>query len=112
MISSYCIRIAKVKINLCIRTVSSGSSLDSPFTYAFYNIDTLLEIVKEFCYLGVVFTTGDQTLKHKKTLSGQAMKAVFTLNKYLYNFLPLKPSHMLELFDKSVTPILNYGSEC
>ena len=28
VMSSYCIRIAKVKLNLCIRTVSSGFSLD------------------------------------------------------------------------------------
>ena len=40
-----------------------------------------------------------------------ALKAIFTLNKYLYSFTPLKPSHKLELFDKLVSPILNYASE-
>ena len=50
-------------------------------------------------------------MRHRKTLSGQALKVVFTLNKYLYNFTALTPSHKLELFDKLVSPILNFGSE-
>ncbi len=33
------------------------------------------------------------------------------LNKYLYKFNDLTPKHVLELFDKLVLPILNYGSE-
>ena len=31
--------------------------------------------------------------------------------KYLYNFTAVSPSHKLELFDKLVSPILNFGSE-
>lgn len=50
-------------------------------------------------------------MKLKKTLAGQALKAVFTLNRYLYNFTCLNPSHYLDLFDKLVSPILSYGSE-
>ena len=36
MMSYYCIQIAKVKINLCMRTISSGSSLNCscPFIYS------------------------------------------------------------------------------
>ena len=33
------------------------------------------------------------------------------LNKYLYKFTFLKPSIILDLFDKLISPILNYGSE-
>ena len=33
------------------------------------------------------------------------------LNKYLYKFTYLKLSHVLGLFDKLISPILNYGSE-
>ena len=33
------------------------------------------------------------------------------MNRYLNNFVHLKPSHMLGLFDKLISPILNYGSE-
>ena len=46
-----------------------------------------------------------------KTLSGQALKAFFKLNQYLYNFTDLSPKHVLELFDKLVRPILCYGVE-
>ena len=41
-------------------------------------------------------------------LSGQALKAIF---KLLYHFTELSPKHVLELFDKLITPILCYGSE-
>ena len=70
-----------------------------------------IEIVNKFCYLGVVFTAGGSNFETQKTLAGQASKAIFTLNKYLYSFTPLKPSHRLELFDKLVSPILNYAGE-
>ena len=50
-------------------------------------------------------------MKRKKTLSSQALKAIFTLNKYLHSFSTLKPSHILDVFDKLISPILNYGSE-
>ena len=39
------------------------------------------------------------------------MKTIFCLNKYLFNFTTLRISHVLELFDKLISPILNYGSE-
>ena len=33
------------------------------------------------------------------------------MNKYLYRFTQISVDHRLELFDKLITPILNYGSE-
>ena len=39
------------------------------------------------------------------------MKAIFKLNKYLRKFTTIKIRHKLELFDKLVLPILNYGCE-
>ena len=41
----------------------------------------------------------------------QGLKAVFKLNRYLYNFTNKTPKHRIELLDKLVTQILNYGSE-
>ena len=77
------------------------------FTYKGSNI----EIVNRFSYLGILFTSGGSCFETQKTLAGQALKAIFTLNKYLFNFASLKISHVLDLFDKMVTPILNYGCE-
>ena len=70
-----------------------------------------LEIVKKFVYLGIVFTTGGSFSEAQNTLAGQALKAIFKLNKYLRKFTTIKVSHKLELFDKLVLPILNYGCE-
>ena len=47
----------------------------------------------------------------QKSLAGQPLKAIFALNKYLHKFTYLKPTHVLGIFDKLITPILNYGSE-
>ena len=70
-----------------------------------------LEIVRSFSYLGIVFTTGGSFSNAQVTLSGQAQKAIFKLNGYLYIFSDIKPMHVLTSFDKLETSILNYGSE-
>ena len=44
-------------------------------------------------------------------MSGQAQKAIFILNKYSTKFTHLGPSHVLDLFDKLISPILCYSSE-
>ena len=86
-----------------------GGRLPNDLNFVYNNVS--IEIVNKFCYLGVVFTSGGSNFETQKTLSGQALKAVFTLNKYLFNFTALTPLHKLELFDKLVSPILNFGSE-
>ena len=73
--------------------------------------DINLEIVKKFNYLGIVFTPGGSFSEAQATLSGQALKAIFAMNRYLNNFVHLKPSHILDRFDKLISPISNYGSE-
>ena len=82
-----------------------------PRDMKFYYNNVELSIVNHFSYLGIVFLTGGSFSECLKTLAGQALKAIFTLNRYLYNFINITPRHKLELFDKLVTPILNYGSE-
>ena len=46
-----------------------------------------------------------------KYISGTSTESNFQLNKYLYKFTFLSPRHKLELFDKLILPILNYGGE-
>ena len=75
-----------------------------------YNGQKLL-IVNKFRYLGVVFTIGGSFSECQNTLEGQAQKAFLQLNRYLYKFTFLSPRHKLELFDKLILPILNYGGE-
>ena len=76
----------------------------------YYNGDTL-DIVNKFTYLGIVFTTGGSFSDAQFTLSGQAQKAIYKLKRYLLKFENLSIEHKFELFDKLITPILNYGSE-
>ena len=66
-----------------------------------------IEIVNKYSYLGVVFTSGGSCFKTQQTLAGQALKAIFTLNKYLSP----KVAHVLDRFDRLIAPILNYSSE-
>ena len=69
-----------------------GGRLPNYLDFKYKNVS--IEIVNKFCYLGVIFTSGGSSFETQKTLFGQALKAVFTLNKYLYNFTALKPSHI------------------
>ena len=82
-----------------------------PRMLKFYYGETELDIVSSFSYLGIVFTPGGSFSKAQKTLSGQAQKAIFKLNSCLNDFVNVTPKHILELFDKLISPILNYGAE-
>ena len=82
-----------------------------PRDMKFYYNNCELAIVNKFSYLGIVFTTGGSFSVCQETLAGQGMKAIFKLNRLLYNFTDITPKHRIELFDKLVTPILNYGCE-
>lgn len=111
LLSNYCKR-WKLKINISktkVMVFRRGGML--PRNLVFYYEGEPLEIVSKFKYLGIVFTTGGSFAETQSTLAGQAQKAIFKMNKYLYKFTHLSPRHRLELFDKLIVPILNYGSE-
>ena len=111
LLAEYCTR-WKLKINVAKTKVivfRKGGML--PRDIAFYYQGKRLEIVNSFKYLGVFFTVGGSFSEAQNTLAGQAQKALFKLNKYLYKFTFISPKHRIELFDKLITPILNYASE-
>ena len=56
-------------------------------------------------------TTRGSFTETQNTLAGQARKALFLLEKYVYKFTTLTVSHMVVLFDKLILPFLNYSSE-
>jgi len=71
-----------------------------------------LEIVTKFSYLGVIFLSPGGSFYHTfETLSGQALKAIFKLKSYFYKFTNITAEHKLNLFDKLILPILNYGRQ-
>lgn len=86
-----------------------GGILPRNLHFSYNNIN--LEIVSTFSYLGIVFSSGGSFSHTQVTLAGQAQKAIFKLNSYLYKFNDIPPKQTLDLFDKLVSPILNYGAE-
>lgn len=82
-----------------------------PANTRFHYGDTILEIVSKFVYLGILFTTRRSFSGAQNTLAGQGLKALFKMNKYLRKFTNISVKHKLELFDKLVLHILNYGCE-
>ncbi len=110
VLSDYCnrwkltVNIAKTKIMIFHKGRLPNNII---FTYQGH----ILEIVKRFKYLGVLFTTGGAFSETDKMLAGQSLKAIFKMNKYLYKFTDLSPKHTLDLFDKLILPIMNYSSE-
>ncbi len=56
------------------------------------HLNAEIDIVSKFSYLGIVFSTGGSFSNAQSTLSGQAQKAIFKLNKYLYHLSDLKRS--------------------
>ena len=76
----------------------------------FYLFGETLEIVNEFKYLGILFARSGKFFKNKKYLSEQARKAMFSLLKKI-RLLNLPITMQIELFDKTIKPILLYGCE-
>ncbi|MCG7867658.1 MAG: reverse transcriptase family protein, partial [Candidatus Thiodiazotropha taylori] len=111
LLSEYCKR-WKLKVNVSktkVMVFRKGGIL--PRNLMFYYDGVALEITKQFKYLGVVFTSGGSFAEAQNTLAGQAQKAIFKLNKYLQKFTFISPKHKLDLFDKLISPILNYACE-
>ena len=111
ILEAYCDR-WKLTVNIAktkVMVFRKGGRLPLNLTFTFKGSN--LERVNKFCYLGMVFTAGGSSFETQKTLAGLALKAIFTLNKYMHKFTVLTPAHILDLFDKLIAPILNYGSE-
>ncbi|MCG7875034.1 MAG: reverse transcriptase domain-containing protein [Candidatus Thiodiazotropha endolucinida] len=110
-LESYCSR-WKLKVNTSktkVMVFRKGGMLPRNINFTFDN--AVIDIVSKFTYLGVVFTSGGSFTEMQNTLAGQARKALFTLEKYVYKFTSLTVDHMTDLFDKLIMPILNYCSE-
>ena len=58
-----------------------------------------------------MITPGGSFSDTQNTLSCQALKNIFILNKHLYKFTDMPISQKIDLFDKPISPILNYGSD-
>ena len=76
----------------------------------FYYNKSIIENVKEFKYLGIVFSRSGSFCKAKKQLCEQAQKAMYGVIRKIRQFnLPI--SCQFDLFDKVMLPVLIYGCE-
>lgn len=76
----------------------------------FYYNGKEIEIVKNFKYLGVIFSSSGSFIQTKKYAAERATKAMYGILKK-GNQLHLSLDDQLHLFDKIVVPILLYGCE-
>ena len=111
LLKSYCDR-WKLKVNVNKTKVMIFHRGGNPYPNTMFMYgENEVEIVRKFTYLGIVFSPGGSFIETTKALSGQALKAIYKLQSYLYKFTDISVAHRLELFDKLILPILNYGSE-
>jgi hypothetical protein len=99
----------KLKINFS-KTKVIVFGTNKPSKYSFNINGQPIETVKEYKYLGVVFSSSGSFLSCRKHVVSQANKAMHLLYMRISN-LDLPIDLQLKLFDHTVLPILTYGSE-
>ncbi len=75
---------------------------------------TLIEIVKEYKYVGSIFSSNTQNIFKTNLchLIEKACKAIFGLNSHIKESVGyLQPDLAIKMFDKQIIPILDYASE-
>ena len=78
--------------------------------YNFHFQDVPLDIVKEYKYLGIFLSKSGSFFSTKKYIANQAKRATYSLINKVRN-LSLPVDLQIELFEKTVKPILLYGCE-
>jgi hypothetical protein len=106
--SEYC-KIWKLDINMN-KTKVMIFGTNKPSNYHFSLGGKELEIVKQYKYLGVTFTSSGSFLEARKNIVSQANKAMHLLFTRLHN-LDLPVDLQLKLFDQTILPILTYNCE-
>lgn len=72
---------------------------------------SLMKIVNQYKYLGVIFSTG-LTFSHcLEDLSSRAKHQVINILRLLWKFQSLSPKLFFKLFDCQIQPMLTYGAE-
>jgi hypothetical protein len=98
----------KVNVNKTKIMVFGFGKLRQNLKFIYKNVD--IEIVKQFNYLGVIFTKTCNFDVTKKHLFDKALKAMYEVLK-MGRLYKLSVKIQLDLFDKMIKPILLYGCE-
>lgn len=70
-----------------------------------------LEVVNEYCYLGVVFSCTGLWNCNQKYLAEKATKSLYSIKQMLNRYPNIDISSAFKVFDGKIMPILMYGSE-
>jgi hypothetical protein len=100
----------KLKVNFSKTKVIIFSKRHVNKLHNFTLFGNVIEITKEYVYLGILFTNTGRFLKAQKRLCEQASRAMFSIFRKC-RLLELPMDCKLKLFDQLVKPILLYGSE-
>ncbi|MCG8110258.1 MAG: reverse transcriptase family protein, partial [Candidatus Thiodiazotropha taylori] len=100
----------KLKVNASKTKVLIISQGRTPRNLHFHLDGTELDIVKEYKYLGIYLSSSGSFQTAKKYIAEQGNKALFSMIKKCRN-LNLPFDIQIELFDKTIKPILLYGCE-
>lgn len=99
----------KLKVNTSkTKIVIFAKGRQPRYNFTFKN--EALEVVNEYKYLGLYFNRSGSFLSCKKHISNQATRAMYSLIKNS-NRLNLPIDLQIDLFNKTVKPILLYGAE-
>ena len=130
VMSSYCIRVVKVKLNLCIRTVSSGSFLDCFCLFMYSIVSVNFERTKVLIRLN-----DDKVLRYRRNIllfiaknkrKKKKKNTMFTLNiltpyhicpknitrSFIYLFIYLKLPDERHSLMTLITPRSALGPHC
>ena len=67
--------------------------------------------IREFCYLGTIFTPNGKFKLNHAMLKNRAMKSSFSISQTVLTQNNISVSLCLKVFDQLVSPILVYGAE-
>jgi hypothetical protein len=99
----------KVSINKSNIMIFSRKTLKDTLT--FYDNDGIIELAKEYEYLGVIFKTNGQ-LKYPANIKQSSQESIFCKLKRRLPFNnKLSVRSLLKLYESMIVPILTYSSE-
>ena len=107
--STYCKK-WKLKINVQKTKILIFSKGRIPKNLKFHIDNNEIEIVKDYKYLGIFFARSGSFLTTRKYLQEKATKAMYGLLQKCRKH-KLSIECQLDMFDKTILPILLYGSE-
>ena len=83
----------------------------SGLSHGFKLNGSCIQACDSYCYLGVIFTRSGSFKSASKALNDKATSAMFSLIRNLYKHRSVDINIMLDLFDKMILPIAQYGCE-